>query len=26
MVLYSEDFNGGQQFGDLVIVNPLERV
>jgi len=24
-VLYSEDFNGGQQFGDLVIVNPLER-
>jgi len=26
MVLYSEDFNGGQQFGELVIVNPLERV
>lgn len=22
-VLYSEDFNGGQQFGDLVIVNPF---
>jgi len=23
-VLYSEDFNGGQQFGGLAIVNPLE--
>lgn len=23
-VLYSEDFNGGQQFGCLAVVNPLE--
>ena len=25
-VLYSEDFNGGQQFGDLVIVNPCRSL
>jgi len=25
-VLYSEDFNGGQQIGGLAVVNPLESV